>query len=252
MNDKTNSWLAPDDIHIFADEVHVWLVRLDETSLCRPCGESLLSAEEKERAFKFKFERDRRRHIVSHAALRSVLSTYLDLPPGSLKFAAGPNGKPKLAPIPGEELVQFNLSHANEVALIAVAREKEVGVDVEWIDRNTPFREIAGRFFSAQEVGALDALPTHLQKIAFFKCWTSKEAFLKAKGTGLSDKLDDVEILSPRQGVVRIKSAVPNWRLVELDPGDGYAGAVVFEGNKGEIQCYLWHGLKTTCPHRNS
>jgi 4'-phosphopantetheinyl transferase len=252
VNDKTNSWLASsDDIHIFGNEVHVWLVRLD-ASLCLPCGESLLSAEENERASKFKFERDRRRYIVSHAALRSVLSTYLDLPPGSLKFAAGPNGKPKLTPIRGEELVQFNLSHANEVALIAVAREKEIGVDVEWIERDTPFREIAGRFFSAQEAAALDALPSHLQKIAFFKCWTSKEAFLKAKSTGLSDKLDEVEILSIREKGVRIKSAVADWRLVELDPGDGYAGAVVFEGNEREIQCYLWHGLKTTCPHRNS
>jgi 4'-phosphopantetheinyl transferase len=250
VNDKIDPWLEPsDDVCIRGNEVHVWRARLDDAGFCLSCGEKLLSSEEKERAAKFKFERDRRRYIVSHAGLRSVLSTYLDFAAESLKFVAGPSGKPKLAPIPGEKLVQFNLSHSNEVALIAVAREKEVGVDVEWMERDTPFREIAGRFFSAPEVAALNALPSHLQKVVFFKCWTSKEAFLKAKGTGLSGKLDEVEIVSSEKGL-HMKSAVSNWRLAELEPGDGYAGAVVLEGNECKIQCYLWQGLNTICPHQ--
>lgn len=250
MNHKIDPWLPRlGDIRILADEVHVWLLQLD-AGFCLPCGEGLLSADEKDRAARFKFERDRRRYIVSHAGLRSVLSTYLDCPPESLKFAAGPNGKPFLLPIACKDLVQFNLSHSNELALIAVARQPELGVDVEWVERNTPFREIAGRFFSAEEVAALDSLSSHLQRLAFFKCWTSKEAFLKAKGTGLGGKLEEVEIIAI-QGGVRVQSAVPGWSLAQLDPGDSYAGAIVVQGEEREIRCYRWGGLTTSCPHRS-
>jgi 4'-phosphopantetheinyl transferase len=253
VNNKIDAWQAPpDDVRIGGNEVHVWLGRLDDAGFCLSCGEQLLSSEEKERAVKFKFERDRRRYIVSHAGLRSVLSNYLHIVPGDLTFSAGPSGKPFLAPIGGKALGEFNLSHSNEVALIAVAREKEIGVDVEWIARDIPFREIAGRFFSAREVAAMNALPDYLQRLAFFKCWTSKEAFLKAKGTGLSGKLDEVEIVSVGGEGVAIKAVVPRWTLAELNPDDGYTGAVVFESGECKIQCYRWAGLTAICPHQNS
>jgi 4'-phosphopantetheinyl transferase len=215
------------------------------------CGERLLAPDEKDRASRFKFQRDRTRYVISHAALRSILGSYLRVAPEELQFCLGQNGKPRLAPIQTRETIPFNLSHSNAIALIAVAREQELGVDVEWMKENFPFTEVAQRFFTFQEVAALAAVPTRLQSEAFYKCWTSKEAFLKAKGTGLNGELDEVQIgLTPEKSV-RIRGTVPNWSLYELHPSAGYAGALVVEGLGYAIKRYRWQGLTIDCIHRH-
>ena len=115
--------------------------------------------------------------------------------------------------------------------LLAVARSREVGVDVEFVNADFAFDEVAERFFTAGEVAALRALPAHLRRQAFYKCWTSKEAFLKAKGTGLSGDLDEVNIgLAAAGEQVRIDANVPGWSLLELNVVADYEGALVYEG----------------------
>jgi 4'-phosphopantetheinyl transferase len=222
------------------NEIHSWSVRIDDPEFCLTCGESILSPEEKERASRFKFEKGRTRYIVSHAALRSILCDYLNIAPQDLQFSTGANGKPALTKVPGQCWLQFNLSHSGDVALIALTWRREIGVDVEYVKQDFPFHEVAEHFFTAREVTALCALPEPLQRQAFYKCWTSKEAYLKAKGTGLSGELDEVEILLRYEQSVRIKGSVPNWTLVELPAPDNYRAALVVEGDECRVQCFQW------------
>jgi 4'-phosphopantetheinyl transferase len=136
--------------------------------------------------------------------------------------------------------LEFNLSHSHEVALVAVARQRAVGVDVEFVKRKFSFDDLARRFFTTREVAALFELPQPLQREAFFKCWTSKEAFLKAKGTGLSGKLDEVAITLAADQKVRINASVPGWSLSELTPCVEYEGALVVQGEPRPIRCFQW------------
>ena len=221
------------------NEVHVWLVQTNDKSSSPDDFKDLLSSAEQDRASKFKFETDRRRYTTSHAALRSILSKYVNDPARALQFAEGPYGKPKLAPSHATEKIEFNLSHSNELALIAVAQGREIGVDVEWVRANFAFDEVAQRFFTTKEVAALHALPFHLQREAFYKCWTSKEAFLKAKGTGLSGQLDEVEIVLADHAV-RVKGTIPSFSLVGLTVDRGYEAALVAKGAEPQLSYYAW------------
>ncbi|HSE91114.1 MAG TPA: 4'-phosphopantetheinyl transferase superfamily protein [Candidatus Binatia bacterium] len=221
------------------NEVHIWLVQTNDESISLRDSEDLLSSVEQDQASKFKFEVDRRRYVAAHAALRSIVSIYVNSPARELQFASGPYGKPKLAPIHIKKKFEFNLSHSHELALIAVTRGREIGVDVEWIKKDFAFDEVAQRFFTTREVAALHALPLRLQREAFYKCWTSKEAFLKAKGTGLSGQLDEVEIVFI-DDVVRVKGTIPNFSLIEITIDGGYTAALVVGGVEPRLTYYAW------------
>jgi 4'-phosphopantetheinyl transferase len=219
--------------------VHIWLVQTNGESVSLGDFKDLLSSVEQDRASKFKFETDRRRYITAHAALRSILSIYVNSPARELQFASGPYGKPKLAPIHDKKKIAFNLSHSHELALIAVTQGREIGVDVERVREDFAFDEVAQRFFTTREVAALHALPLHLQREAFYKCWTSKEAFLKAKGTGLSGQLDEVEMMLTDH-VLRLKGTIPNLSLIELTVYAGYVAALVVDGVEPQLTYYAW------------
>jgi 4'-phosphopantetheinyl transferase len=137
--------------------------------------------------------------------------------------------------------VEFNLSHSHQAALLAVALGRGVGVDIEYVKRDFEFAEVADHFFTAREVAMLRKLPSALQRSAFFKCWTSKEAFLKAKGTGLSGELDEVSITRSSDQRVKVSAAVPGWTLTELNSIDGYEAALVCEESRAQIHHYLWN-----------
>jgi 4'-phosphopantetheinyl transferase len=234
-------WLPPPDRLILQDHsVHVWSVELNDATFDSIQGHRLLSPDEQARAARFMFERDRRRYVVAHFALHDILAGYLNAIAADLRFVEVQNGKPKLAPPFATGSIEFNLSHSHERALIGVAQGREVGVDIEFVKADFPFSEVADRFFTAKEVAALRALPVHQQREAFYKCWTSKEAFLKAKGTGLSGKLDEVEIMLEGDERVRIDARVPGWSLAELNPSDGYEAALVNAGKAAQIQICRW------------
>jgi 4'-phosphopantetheinyl transferase len=235
------AWSSPPDQPFLQNQaIHVWLVQLDSLRLDIAACEELLSVLEKKQASSFKFDRDHRRYVIAHAALRSILAAYLLVPPRALEFISGPRGKPKLAPVPGKDSVAFNLSHSHEVAMIAVTRRSEIGVDVEYVKDDFPFEEVARRFFSPAEVATLTRLPSELQRVAFFKCWTSKEAYLKAKGTGLYGKLDEVELLLTQEHAVRVNGAVAGWSLGEITISRSYVAAFVLQGSDYELSCYHW------------
>ncbi|MGZ8529401.1 MAG: 4'-phosphopantetheinyl transferase family protein [Candidatus Binatia bacterium] len=231
---------APAELPALERTVHVWAVRLDDARVDLDGGRELLSPDERERAARFHFEQHRRRYLIAHIALHKILSRYLQIDPARLYFDLGSNGKPKLPPVLAPAGVDFNLSHSNEMALLAVNRIGEIGVDIEYVKPDFKFQEIAERFFTHREAAALRGLPSELQRQAFFKCWTCKEAFLKAKGTGLSGKLDEVEITLGAADQVRIGASVPGWSLAELNPIDAYQAALVVAGSSVPIRYYLW------------
>jgi 4'-phosphopantetheinyl transferase len=232
--------LPPRDLTPASNAVDVWLIPLTPPDPRDAPFADFLSPDERERAARFIFDKDRWPYVIAHTGLRSILSGYLKTSPADLQFVTGVNGKPSLAPQFAGSGLRFNLSHSHKMALLGVTQGREIGIDVEWIKENYGFQEVAEHFFTAKEVAQLRALPVELQRQAFFKCWTSKEAFLKAKGTGLSGNLDEVEITLSDEQCVRIQAGVPGWTLSELTPGNGYEAAVVIEGGLLPVNSYRW------------
>jgi 4'-phosphopantetheinyl transferase len=237
---KDERWrAAPAAIALAADDIHVWLVRVGDVRNSAVWRAESLSSSEKARAANFKFARDRDLFVAAHVALRSILSRYLRRPAAEIDFTVGPNGKPSLATA-SRGHVRFNISHSGDLSLVAVAFGREVGIDLEVIKKDFAFDELAERFFTAREVAALRALPSRVQRRAFFKCWSSKEAFLKAKGTGLAGELDEVEITLDRGGNVRIDASIPGWSLTAINPGRHYAAALASAGDPPKTLLYRW------------
>jgi 4'-phosphopantetheinyl transferase len=176
--------LAPGDVHVW----YRFTDSLDDDAVQAEVAQ--LSPDEGARCQRFVFRRDRRDFAAGHALLRRVLSMYDDVRPDAWTFVAAGNGKPSLAQEPGAPPLAFNLSHTQGLVACAVARDAEVGVDVECVERVTDGRDVAERYFSAAELAQLDACPEEQRAARFIELWTLKEAYLKAIGSGLARPLD--------------------------------------------------------------
>ncbi len=237
------------DFDLPEKEAHVWLASLADAGISLDPLADCLSLAERERAARFKFLPDKTHYLIAHVALRSILGMYLNVHPDKIEFSSGPVGKPQLAQkFLGSE-IKFNLSHSGEIALIAITRAIEVGIDVERIQEDFAFESIAQRFFTSREVAALQDLPPDLRREAFYKCWTSKEALIKGKGLGLSGSLDEVQIRLTATGVLVI-AALADWALAELSPISGYAAALAINQIDGESRCYRWEPSLPVSTHR--
>src|SRR5262249_12645966 len=149
---------------------------------------------EEQRMRRFRFDEDRRRYLLGRGLLRLLLGHYLELTPDLLRFDYTPFGRPHLAAGLAPQLLEFNVSHSGELILIAVAAGRSLGIDVEQIRADVEVKAIAARFFSPSEQEALGRLAEGQQVEAFFDCWTRKEAYIKAKGDGLSLPLDQFDV----------------------------------------------------------
>jgi 4'-phosphopantetheinyl transferase len=209
-------------------EVHVWRVDIGR-SIAVATELSTLSQDERARANHFRRPEDRTRSIVSRTALRDLLARYVGAAPATLRFTAGPHGKPMLVPGSTDSPPGFNVAHSGRVILLAFSA-CDVGIDVEQLRNDVEMEELARRFFAPEEVAAVHATPGARRVETFFRIWTRKEAFLKAQGAGLSAPLDTFSTTTragePRAEVDgEIEGA--RWYLRDLDPATGYAGAVV-------------------------
>jgi 4'-phosphopantetheinyl transferase len=212
-----------------AGELHVWRASLDGGSDRPETLAGLLTPDERARAGRFRFERDRSRYVVGRGLLRVLLSRYTGAEPAELRFTYGRYDKPRL----GGDGPWFNVTHSGPVALFAFSSTAEVGIDVERDGADLTRDLIAERFFSPAEVEALRSLPQPLQPHAFLAGWTRKEAFLKARGDGLSLALDSFDVaLAPGQTVEVLRTAWSDdepaqWSLIDVsDPELGYIAAV--------------------------
>ncbi len=237
------SWrTGPGSLVLWPNEVHVWKINLKAPGLSDNRG--ILSNDETVRASRFRFHTDSDRFIAARSSLRMILARYLRTRPEQLKFGVNPFGKPHLVGDQDELGLRFNLSHSHEMALLAVARNRDVGVDVEWVRDDFATNEIAQRFFSRSEVNQLLSIAPELKTEGFFNCWTRKEAYIKARGEGLSFPLDQFDVAfapDARPALIgnrRDPAEVWRWSFEELSPASGYAAALAVEGNLSRL--LLW------------
>jgi len=236
----------PAELSLAAHEVHIWRVGFVQPSPVIAACRALLPAEEIARAERFYFERDRRRFLVSHGMVRTVLGQYLGLKPKQLQFIHGPKGKPDLAPEWNALGIRFNLSHSGDFALMGVSPGLVMGIDIEQIRIDFGGQEIAERFFSRFEVDTLLSLPEHQRAEAFFYCWTRKEAYIKAQGDGLSLPLDSFDVtFAPGTEPALLRVAedpkeVARWKLYNIEIGPGYKAALMIEGKEHRLRYFDW------------
>jgi 4'-phosphopantetheinyl transferase len=247
INRRDSKLWSDEALHLSASDVHVWHISLVLADSLLSLLSASLSPEERARAERFAFDDARRHFIAAHGMLRTIVSRYVNERPETLKFTLGRHGKPSLAGTPeAGEKVRFNLARSHDSALIAVARNREVGIDLERIRSNVAGLKLAEQFFSRGEFERLRHWPRDQANRLFFTFWTSKEAYLKAIGTGLSLSLDRFEVrLVPERAMARIRllgeSREHEDCLVRiLSLGPDYAGAVAAEGEDWRVSYRQW------------
>jgi 4'-phosphopantetheinyl transferase len=201
-----------------AGEVHLWRATLTPTPEIR----AALSPSEWMQSTKFHHERERERYIATRGLLRLILSKYVDAEPADLEFIAGPHGKPEVSSPP--TALRFNLSHSDDLLLLAVTHGREVGVDLEYMRPEVPFESLADHYFDPDDAWDLRLLPPEQRPWKFYDIWTSTEAQLKASGIGILQgwKVPDAEL----------------WSMHKFAPAAGYAAALAVGG--GEFQLGYW------------
>jgi 4'-phosphopantetheinyl transferase len=241
-------WLKPPEspLTLEPEEVHVWRAHLHQESEALQVSRAILTPAEQERADRFHFERDRTRFIVARSVLRKILGRYLDLSPERICFSHNQYGKPSLSAEMGNAQLRFNASDSQGLALYAVARGREVGVDVEFRREDFASLEIAERFFSRREIEMLRGLAIEKRTAGFFNCWTRKEAYIKAIGEGLSHPLDRFTVsLAPGEPAALLHHddyppEPARWSFIELFAGVNYAAALTLEGQIRLLRCWEW------------
>lgn len=228
-------------------EIHVWSVVAPELGADQL--RSTLSPDELSRSEKFHFEPDRRSFINRRGILRVILASYLDTLPASVRFSYNAFGKPSIDGPVQVNNFRFNLSHSAQLLRIAVAINREVGIDVEVVDESVPIDSVASRVFAPRELAELKALPESLRRARFFSCWTRKEAYIKARGLGLSMPLDSIDLSAePGRSAILVEEAgtndVVHWRVENLESNAHYSTAIAAMGRD-------WQVLRLTLNYRN-
>ncbi len=243
MADRLQWSPPPEGVSLASGRVHVWRASLDVPAARVQSLKRTLAGEELRRAKRYHFQKDRDRFVVGRGLLRAILSEYLRTEAGQLRFRYNAHGKPELLDSHG---LRFNVSHSDGLALYAISRDREIGIDLERIRPELAGQEIAERFFSPREVVSLRALPEGMRADAFFACWTRKEAYLKAKGRGIVLGLDQFDVsLTPGEPAALLRvighpEEAARWSLQELRPATGYIAAVAVEGHGWELRCWQW------------
>ncbi len=227
-------------------EVHIWRLRSEPFVELSPYMQ-ILSNKEQDRARSFRFPDLTRNFIVDHARLRLLLGAYTQCRPKDLVFTENDFGKPVLTnPGLANRNLHFNLSHTRGLSLLAVCLDSEVGIDVEAVRTMDDWQGIAQSHFSQKENAALRNTTESDRQNAFYRCWTRKEAFLKANGLGLSKPLDSFAVSLDPDEFPELLSCewdsreILRWRLVSLALGLGFIGALAIQRREWKISSFNW------------
>jgi 4'-phosphopantetheinyl transferase len=224
------------------DEVQLWRLHLEALAASENRWFPLLSSDERARAARFIPRQARQRFVVTRGLLRAVLAAYLVTDPKKLKFQTSRANKPSLGPPHADSGISFNVTHSAGVALLAFSRRRELGVDVEYVRRDLDIEGIACRFFSPHEKKQLAAVTGNDKFEAFFRCWTRKEAYLKARGEGLWLPLDEFDVcVATGTGNALLAtrpdaSEAARWSLREVAAGPGYVAALCVAGHDYRVR----------------
>jgi 4'-phosphopantetheinyl transferase len=226
-------------------EVHLWLIDLDNGSDCIEIFRSYLSDDERKRAARIRIRKVQDHFVVARGFLRKILGESLSTPPENLDFVYGPHGKPELQNT-GSVNIHFNLSHSSSLALLAINRQHPIGVDIEVARQGRPFMRLAERFFSVREIGDLHDLDEASILDGFYACWTRKEAYLKAIGTGLATPLNAFDVtLKPGDQPALVGQRLDpletsRWEIREVQVPAGYRAAVATRWQSPRLIIRQW------------
>lgn len=230
--------LAPGD-------VQVWHFGLDADTDSQSRLARVLDGEEKQRAARFRFEEHRRRFIVRRGVLRLILARYTSMAPEAIRFTGAATGKPGIDS-PAARALKFSASSSQAVGAVALAFDRELGLDIEQVrpDRD---HDLIARQFSGCEAAGLRGVAPESRAAAFFDLWTCKEAYLKGKGLGLSVPLDQftiaIDSASPRLTWSALDAADPErWSLYRLNLDPEFAACLAVAGGCQNIRCdhFIW------------
>jgi 4'-phosphopantetheinyl transferase len=233
---------APAFPQLAAGDAHVWRIPIGPELPVSQCW-TLLSADEQAHASKLRHDADRNAYVLAHGAMRMILASYARSAPRDLRFHHGQFGKPALAPSGSSLPLDFSLAHSGELALLAVARDRAVGIDVSGVDPAADIAGVAERFFSPVERQTLRSLRGSPERTvdAFYAAWTRKEAYVKATGHGLARGLDHFDVSfapgeAPRLLADRLDADAPSrWTIFAVDAGAGYSAALVVAKPVAEV-----------------
>jgi len=227
----------PKNLQLVDGEIHVFCAALDQPLWRMELLAETLSADERQRAARFHFEKDKNHYVAGRGMLREILGRLLGVEPGELVFAYGVHGKPCLAMPPAKNSLHFNVAHSDSLVVYAVSREHEVGIDVERIRPVREVEDIAAHIFSEPERAQWHRFPDDKKTEGFFNCWVRKEALLKARGDGIGEPLNQIETFFngdlPGSGQFSLRSLLP-----ALD----FAAAVATKYRDARVNCWEWQG----------
>jgi 4'-phosphopantetheinyl transferase len=248
MASLIDSWPKRADVPpLEQDTIHIWRISLDEpTERIRSLRE-LLTDPEQQQADRFLFAEHRQRFTVGRAQLRRILGGYIDVAPERVDFRYTNLGKPYFAEGVSDPHLEFNFTNSNDWALLAITHQTNLGIDIEKIREMTNMEGLARRFFAQPEIDVILQASSELRRQEyFFRCWTRKEAFLKAIGTGLTFPLDNVCVSvddAEPVGIQWIKDRrdeACRWELTHVTPCDGYVGALARQSVGAQLMSWHW------------
>ena len=208
--------------------VVVWMTQVLTAQNAMPFLESCLDAHDRERAARFHFAEDRARYVLGRALVRNILGRYLAQAPETIALTYTDHGQPYF---PGDETMRFSITHAHDLVAVALTANAQIGIDIEYVERKLNLNELAGRILSADDFGAFKALPGSEKEAEFFRVWTRKEAYLKARGEGISEGLQKISVSFGPDEVTsladtRDESTAQKWRMHKLSLPAEYMGAL--------------------------
>jgi len=242
-----SEWVTqPANLELSSGAVHVWRAWLKQPHSVAGRLAGTLSQDEQLRAGRFRFAQDRMSFVVARGILRNILAGYLQTDPGSIRFAYSPNGKPALSTAIEKIPLRFNISHSHGLAIYAVTRSCEVGIDAEYIRPLDDLNAIIEVIFSPAERKLLHDLPAAEQLRAFFTGWVRKEAYVKAIGEGLARSIDQIDVLFFTEHPATVWQPLVGPQpllgrtLIDLFPIPDYSAALVIDGDGLELSQWHW------------
>jgi 4'-phosphopantetheinyl transferase len=229
------------DFSLPTNQTHIWFINFDITEEKFNSLNSFLSKDEIIKASKFRFKKDKNCSIISRGALRLLSSKYLNIKPEDIIFKYGKYGKPEYN-IDTE--LKFNVSHSGNMAILSFVKDFDIGVDIEKIKDDFDVLDIATNYFSELEIEALKKVSKEKQAEHFYRCWTRKESFIKAKSQGLSFPLDSFSVCINSDKETELletkwdKEEKDTWELFTFSPHQNYIGAVSIQGSVKSIEYF--------------
>lgn len=265
MQHPSTSWPpGPKDPFLNRHEIHLWKALLPKTNEILDKLKENLSEEELSRLDRYRFNADKERYILARGGIKDLLSRYLYIPPAEIQFLYSKFGKPYLSPSNNNSLppLQFNISHSGNTILYAIANNVPVGIDVECFKPEMDFLAVAKEFCTSREHAKLSSLPRNEQTLAFYRCWTRKEAFIKAIGQGLYFPIKQVEVkflpiekpeflhiqansFEPEEAILFTANEkkyweTENWKIEEIDLDENCVASLVTQQNAQRTALWEW------------